>query len=136
MAEGLVNYYLGDEWQAVSVRTEPAGYVHPLAIRVMDELGIDISHHRSKATCEFRDADLDLVVTVCDDAAENCPVWLGRGERRHMGLQDPARATGGREERLAVFHQVRDAMRREVSHLLVGGNIHSPAGDKHDTSNP
>jgi arsenate reductase len=114
MAEGLVNYYLGDEWQAVSAGTEPAGYVHPLAVQVMSELGIDISGQRSKPAAEFRDANLDLVITVCDDAAENCPLWLGSGHKVHIGFQDPARAAGSDEERLAAFRQVRDEMRQRL----------------------
>ena len=120
MAEGVVNHSLSEEWQAVSAGTEPAGSVHPLAIRVMAELGIDISHQRSKPATEFRGADLDLVVTMCDDAAENCPVWLGRGRRVHIGFQDPARAGGSEEERLAVFRRVRDEIRREMLSLLRG----------------
>ena len=74
MAEGLVNHDLGDQWEAYSAGTEPAGYVHPLAVEAMAELGIDISGQRSKPAEQFRDADLDLVVTVCGDAAENCPL--------------------------------------------------------------
>ena len=119
MAEGLVNHYLGDEWQAYSAGTKPAGYVHPLAVQVMAELGIDTSRQRSKSTDEFRDKELDSVVTVCDDAAENCPVWLGNGRKVHIGFEDPARAVGSDEERLAVFRRVRDEMRRELFALLV-----------------
>jgi arsenate reductase len=118
MAEGLVNHEMGDEWQAVSAGTEPAGYVHPLAIRVMAEVGIDISGQRSKPATEFRNEDLDLVVTVCDDAAENCPVWLGHGVKIHIGFQDPAKAQGSEEERLATFRRVRDEIRREMLLLL------------------
>jgi arsenate reductase len=132
MAEGLVNHYLGDEWQAHSAGTEPAGYVHPLAVQVMAELGIDLSHQRSKGVDELRNNWFDVVVTVCDDAAENCPVWLpvpgaktkgGGGRRVHLGFEDPARATGSDEERLAVFLRVRDGIRREVLGLLVGGSM-------------
>ncbi len=82
------------------------------------KLGIDISHHRSKLADEFRDASFDLVVTVCNDAAEQCPVWLGSGRRMHIGFPDPARATGTPEERLAVFRQVRDAIRQKVLNYL------------------
>ena len=114
MAEGLVNHFLGEEWQAHSAGVEPAGYVHPLAVEVMAELGIDISGHQSKSTGHFRDVDLDLVVTVCDDAAESCPVWLGQGRKLHLGYRDPAAVTGGHEERLTVFRQVRDEMRQQV----------------------
>ena len=120
MAEGLVNHDLGDQWEAYSAGTEPAGYVHPLAVEAMAELGIDISGQRSKPAEQFRDADLDLVVTVCDDAAENCPLWLGQGRRVHKGHRDPATAVGTHEERLAVFRQVRDEIRREMFDLLDG----------------
>jgi arsenate reductase len=129
MAEGLVNYYLGDEWRAYSAGTAPAGYVHPLAVRAMAELGIDISRQRSKSADEFRTCAFDIVVTVCDDAAENCPIWLGNGRKVHIGFEDPARAAGSDEERLAVFCCVRDEMRREIFHLL------AVTGGKHDPSN-
>jgi arsenate reductase len=118
MAEGLANHYLGDEWTAYSAGTDPAGYVHPLAVRVMSELDIDLSGHVSKSTDELRGIKFDRVVTVCDDAAENCPVWLGHGHKTHIGFEDPARATGNEEERLAVFRRVRDEIRQEMFRLL------------------
>jgi arsenate reductase len=114
MAEGLVNYFLGDEWEAYSAGTKPAGYVHPMAIQVMAEFDIDISGHRSKSTDEFRYVGPDLVITVCDDAAEDCPVWLGQGQKAHLSFPDPAKATGSEEERLAVFRQIRDDIHRRV----------------------
>jgi arsenate reductase len=120
MAEGLVNHYLGDRWQASSAGTAPAGTVHTLAIRVMSELGIDISGQRSKSVEEFREAVPELVVTVCDDAAENCPVWLGRGRRVHLGFEDPAQAIGTDEERLAVFRRIRDEIRQRLFETLAG----------------
>jgi arsenate reductase len=122
MAEGAVNHYLGEEWRAYSAGTRPAGYVHPLAVRAMSELGIDISRQRSKTAGELRGREFDTVVTVCDDAAENCPVWLGSGRRVHIGFDDPARATGSEEERLAVFRRVRDEIRQELFDFLVNGN--------------
>jgi len=118
MAEGLVNHFLGDEWEAHSAGTVPAGTVHPLAVEAMAELGIDISHQRSKSVAEFRDAEFDIVITVCDDAAQNCPLWLGSGQVKHVGFADPAAATGSEEERLDLFRQVRDGIRREVIHYL------------------
>jgi len=136
MAEGLVNHFLGERWEAHSAGTHPAGYVHPLAVQAMAELGIDISSQRSKSVDEFRSADLDLVVTVCDNAAENCPVWLpvpgaqtqgGRGKQRHIGFPDPAVATGSEAERLEVFRQVRDDIRQKVVSHLESGNM-VPAG--------
>lgn len=114
MAEGLVNYFLGDRWEAFSAGTEPSGYVHPLAIKAMAELDIDISDQRSKSVDEFRGVTFDVVITVCDDAAENCPVWLGSGNVHHIGFADPADATGSEEERMEVFWKVRDGLRREV----------------------
>ncbi|MFL7867893.1 MAG: arsenate reductase ArsC [Anaerolineales bacterium] len=117
MAEALVNARLSDDWQAFSAGTVPAGYVHPKAIQVLDEIGIT---HRgqSKAADQFREMDFDLVVTVCDDAAENCPVWLGKGKRVHLGFPDPAKAGGTDEEQLAVFRSVRDAIAKKVPELL------------------
>lgn len=118
MAEGLVNHLLGDRWEAFSAGTEPAGYVHPLAVRVMAELGIDISDQRSKSVEELFGRDFDAVVTVCDQAARNCPVWLGRGRVKHIGFPDPAQATGSEEKRLELFRRVRDGLRREVFRYL------------------
>jgi arsenate reductase len=118
MAEGLVNHFLGDEWAAYSAGTAAAGYVHPLAIKAMAELGIDISHQRSKPVAEFRDTQFDLVITVCDQAAQNCPLWLGSGRVKHIGFPDPAAATGSEDERLEVFRQVRDGIHQEVMHYL------------------
>ena len=117
MAEAIVNARLSDDWRAFSAGTEPSGYVHLMAIQVLDEIGI--THNgESKHTDRFRDVDFDLVVTVCDDAAENCPLWLGKGKRVHLGFPDPARAQGTEEERLAVFRSVRDAIAQKVPELL------------------
>jgi arsenate reductase len=133
MAEGLVKHFLGDHWEAFSAGTAPSGYVHPLAIKVMAEIGIDISGGYSKSVDEFRDVEFDLVITVCDDAAENCPLWLGSGNIRHIGFPDPAEATGTEEEKLEVFRRVRDGLRQEVLLALEGmeetvsqGGFHAP----------
>lgn len=107
MAEALVNDRLGDTWQAASAGTQPSGYVHPRALQVLEEIGIK-HDGRSKNISDLESTDFDLVITVCDDAAENCPVWLGKGVRHHMGFPDPAKAEGSEEEILAVFRQVRD----------------------------
>ncbi|MBN1995036.1 MAG: arsenate reductase ArsC [Anaerolineae bacterium] len=114
MAEGLVNHFLHEQWQAYSAGTEPVGYVHPMAVEVMLELGIDISDNHSKAVDEFKDTPLDLVVTVCDAAAENCPIWLGSSRVVHLGFPDPAQAGGSEIERLAVFQRVRDDIGKTV----------------------
>jgi arsenate reductase len=128
MAEGLVNYFMGDEWEAYSAGTKPAGYVHPMAIQVMAEFDIDISRHRSKSVDEFRYVGPDVVITVCDDAAEDCPVWLGRGRKAHLSFPDPAKVTGSEAERLAVFRQVRDDIRQQVLDYLATVQIPASSG--------
>lgn len=114
MAEGLVNTLLNGRYEAFSAGTAPAGYVHPLAVQVMREIGVDISRQRSKSADELRDVAFDLVVTVCDDAAENCPVWLGDGHKVHLGFSDPAQARGSAQEITQAFRDVRDQMRVQV----------------------
>lgn len=89
MAEAIVNARMRGEWQAFSAGTQSTGYTHPLAVRALAEIGIE-HNGRSKRAVEFRETAFDLVVTVCDDAAENCPVWLGKGKRVHLGFPDPA----------------------------------------------
>lgn len=120
MGEGLVNHFLEDRWEAFSAGTEPAGYVHPLAIRAMHELAIDISGHRSKSVEELRGVDFDVAITVCDDTAGECPLWLGSGRVHHIGFPDPADASGSEEERMVVFRRVRDGLRRKVLSYLDG----------------
>jgi len=117
MAEAITNAKHFDVWEAVSAGTEPAGFVHSNAIKALNEIGID-HHGTSKSTDEFRGTAFDLVVTVCDDAAENCPIWLGKGKRAHMGFPDPAKATGDEEQVMAVFRAVRDDMQQKISVLL------------------
>lgn len=112
MAEALVNHLRGEQWRAVSAGTHPTGSIHPLAIEVLKEIGIDASRGRSKSMDEFRGAAFDLVVTVCDSAAEECPLWLGQGKRTHIGFPDPARGT------VEDFRSVRDDIRRRVIEFL------------------
>lgn len=118
MAEFLVNHDRGDRWQAVSAGTRPTGYVHPMAVHVLDELGIAAPYARSKSVDEFAGRIFDLVITVCDAAAEDCPLWLGTGRRVHIPFPDPARARGTEAEQLAVFRQVRDDIRRRLLEYL------------------
>ena len=118
MAEGLTRHFLGHLYRAYSAGTQPSGYVHPLAVQVMQEIGIDISQGYSKTPDEYRDITFDLVITVCDDAAETCPLWLREGHVEHIGFYDPARAQGSEEERLAVFRQVRDEIYARVLPFL------------------
>jgi len=135
MAEGLVNHSLGDQWEAFSAGTKPSGHVHSLAIKVMKELGIDVSDQRSKSVEEFRDAEFDAVITVCDDAAENCPLWLGPGRVSHMSFPDPADASGSEEERLEVFRRVRDGLsRRALEYLEMRGDTGAKGEESSGTS--
>jgi arsenate reductase len=117
MAEAIVNTRLSDRWQAFSAGTAPAGYVHPKALAVLSEIGIQHQGH-SKLADEYRDVDFDLVITVCDDAAENCPVWLGKGKRVHLGFPDPAKMEGTEDKIMQVFRSVRDDIERRVIELL------------------
>ncbi len=117
LAEAIVNARLSDEWEAVSAGTYPSGFVHPLALQVLQEIGID-HQGRSKSVDEFRTVPFDLVVTVCDSAAEECPIWLGQGKRVHLGFPDPAKATGTDEEVLTVFRVVRDSIAQKIPALL------------------
>jgi arsenate reductase len=118
MAEAIVNDRLGDQWLAVSAGTKPAGYVHPKAIQVLAEWDIR-QEGESKLADQFRNWDFDLVVTVCDSAAEECPAWLGKGVRVHHSFPDPAEATGSENEILAAFRLVRDAIAKEITTLLL-----------------
>ena len=117
IAEAIVNARYSSEWRAFSAGTHPAGFVHPLAIQVLHEIGIK-HHGESKSVEQFRQQDFDLVITVCEDASEECPVWLGRGKRLHEGFHDPAKAPGTDDERLLVFRQVRDEMIEKIPRLL------------------
>ncbi len=116
MAEAIVNArHPGG--RAFSAGVQPAGYVHPLALQALEEIGIQ---HRgeSKSVDRFREQPFDLVVTVCDEANEQCPAWLGSGKRVHRSFRDPARVAGSPSERLAAFRQVRDALVDSLPGLL------------------
>jgi arsenate reductase (thioredoxin) len=117
MAEGLVNHDLAGQVQAFSAGVRPSR-VNPRAIQVMAELGIDLSKHRSKGVEELAEEQFDLVITVCDRAAGQCPIFPGETEVRHVGFPDPAKATGTEEEIMAVFRRVRDALREQLVPLL------------------
>jgi arsenate reductase len=107
MAEGLLRALVGDRCEVASAGTE-ATRVHPLAIRAMAEIGIDVSAHTSKTLDRFVSQPWDYVITVCDSATERCPVFPARTTRIHWSVEDPSQATGTEEERLAVFRRVRD----------------------------
>jgi arsenate reductase len=117
LAEAIINHEMGDRWQAFSAGTNPSGFVHPLARKVLSEIGIE-HHGVSKSVEQFRNEPFDLVITVCDDAAENCPVWLGKGKRVHISFPDPAKAVGSEEEVMVVFRSVRDGIKLKVLAFL------------------
>ncbi len=112
LAEGLLRAAAGDILDVQSAGSKPAGYVHPLAIKVMSEIGIDLSAHRSKSMNEFLQQPVETVITVCGNADQACPVYPGQLNRHHWPFLDPAHAVGTEEEQLAVFRQVRDEIRR------------------------
>jgi len=117
MAEGLVNHDLAGRVQAFSAGVRPSR-VNPRAIKVMAEIGIDIGHHRSKSVDELAGEHFDLVITVCDQAAQQCPMFPGDAEVMHIGFPDPAKATGTEEEIMTVFRRVRDDLREHLVPLL------------------
>lgn len=111
MAEGVLREAAGDLIEVQSAGSNPAGHVHPLAIQVMKEIGIDISGHRSKHMNEYLNRNVETVITVCGNADQACPMFPGQVNRHHWGFDDPAHATGMEEERLVVFRKVRDQIR-------------------------
>ena len=120
MAEGLLRHLAGDRFEAHSAGTE-ATHVRPLAVRAMEEVGVDISGQRSKTLDGYLGETLDYVVTVCNDANEACPVFPGARRRLHWSFEDPSAATGTEEERLAVFRSVRDRIGARIEEELVNG---------------
>ena len=118
MAEGLLRHLGGDRFEAFSAGTE-ATHVRPLAIQTMAELGIDISEQESKTLDRYLDKPFDEVITVCDTAAEACPVFPGAGRRRHWSFEDPSKATGSEAEQLAVYRRVRDEIRSRIEQELL-----------------
>jgi len=118
MAEGLLRALGGDRYEPASAGLE-AGGLRPEAVRVMGEIGIDISGQSSKSVDEVADRSFDVVVTTCDEAREACPLFPGAARILHWGFPDPAAVDGAPEERLAAFRQVRDGLRRRILDELV-----------------
>jgi len=112
MAEGILRAAAGNHFRVASAGSKPSGYVHPLAIRVLSEIGIDISAHTSKHMDEFLGQDVETVITVCGNADQVCPRYPGQVNHHHWPFDDPAHAVGSEEERLEVFRRVRDEIRR------------------------
>ena len=112
LAEGILRAVAGDLLHVASAGSKPAGCVHPLAIRAMAEIGLDLSGHRSKHLNEFMTATVETVITVCGNADQACPIFPGQVNRHHWPFDDPAHATGTEEEQMAVFRRVRNEIRR------------------------
>ncbi len=112
LAEGILREAAGDAVRVASAGSKPAGYVHPLAIRAMQDIGIDISDHHSKHLSDFLHEPVETVITVCGNADQACPMFPGQVNRHHWGFDDPAHATGTEEEQLTAFRRVRDEIRR------------------------
>jgi arsenate reductase len=117
MAEGLMKSLGSEQWDVKSAGTFPS-YVHPLAIRAMEEIGIDISQQTSKSYDQFLEERFDYLVTLCDEAAQTCPVFPGEREKLHWPLEDPATAIGTIDERMMVFRKVRDEIKMKIEELL------------------
>jgi arsenate reductase len=133
MAEGLLRHLAGDRYESLSAGAHPAGFVHPLAIDALGELGIDITGSESKHILDFvppRGDPPDLVISVCDSAARECPAFPGKVARMHWPFHDPIHATGSKEQKMKVFRRVRDEIRARLDEALAAGEIDAalPAG--------
>jgi len=117
MAQGLFSHLSNGTYDAYSAGVSPTT-VNPLAIRAMREIGIDISHHTSDGIEQYLNRDFDLVITVCDNAQENCPIFPGAKNTRHWPFEDPADAKGSEKERMRVFRKVRDKIRDKIANFL------------------
>lgn len=120
LAEGILREVAGDILDVQSAGSKPAGYVHPLAIAAMKEIGIDISAHRSKSMTEFMDKKVETVITVCGNADAACPIFPGQVNRHHWPFEDPAHAAGTDAEKLEVFRRVRNEIRRTFTAYAEG----------------
>ncbi len=116
MAEGLMKALGGKPWKVRSGGSIPS-FVHPLAIRVMGEIGIDISQQPSKSLNQFLNDEFDYIITLCDEAALSCPAFPGQGKRLHWSIEDPA-ANDTTEEKLLVFRRIRDEIKNRIEELL------------------
>lgn len=112
MAEGILQNAAGDLFDVFSAGSNPTGYVHPTAIEVLKEIGIDISGHESKHLDQFLNAGMDTVITVCDDANEACPIFPGDVTRYHWGFEDPPKAAKNGESEMEAFQRIRDEIRK------------------------
>lgn len=122
MAEGLLRHMAGDEFEVFSAGVAPTT-VRPEAIEALAEIGIDISNHRSKSVDEFPGQEFDYVITVCDNANEQCPVFPGKTKRIHWSFEDPAAVTGEWDQRLEAFRKVRDQIEERLIEFAEIGNV-------------
>lgn len=130
LAEGILRAMADDLFEVHSAGSKPAGYVHPLAIRAMAEIEIDISAHRSKHMNEFLQRPIETVITVCGNADQACPTFPGQVNRHHWPFDDPAHATGTETEQLAVFRRVRDEIRQTLQAYVAGRRDALKAADR------
>jgi len=131
IAEGILREAAGDSINVQSAGSKPAGHVHPLAIQVMKEIGIDISEHHSKHMDEYTSQKIETVITVCGNADQACPTFPGQVNRHHLGFDDPAHATGTDEDKIKVFRRVRDEIK-----LVFGAYAAGRADQRKTTSKP
>jgi arsenate reductase len=117
LAEALTNHFESSHWIAFSAGTEPTGYVHPLALAVLGEIGV-LHHGESKSVEVYQGKAFDLIITVCDQAEEQCPTWLEKGKVIHQSFRDPASIQGTEDEILLVFREVRDQIKESIQKLL------------------
>lgn len=117
MAEGIINHFSGDRLEAYSAGTN-ASFVNPRAIEVLKEIGVDISNYRSKNLSEYDRQAFDYVITLCGDANENCPLYIGGTKKTHIGFDDPAKATGAQDEIMSEFRRVRDEIKAKMEEFF------------------
>lgn len=120
MAEGILRSLLPTGWEIASAGSVPTGFVHPLAVRALAEIGVDISAHHSKHLNEFLDREVETVITVCGNADQACPLFPGQVNRHHFPFDDPAHASGTEDQQLAEFRRVRDQIRAVFSAYAAG----------------
>ncbi|MGA3169545.1 MAG: arsenate reductase ArsC [Chthoniobacteraceae bacterium] len=120
IAEGILRAAAGDLIEVASAGSKPSGYVHPFAIQVMKEIGIDISGHTSKHMDTFLTRNVETVITVCGNADQACPIFPGQLNRYHWGFDDPARATGSDQQKLLIFRRVRDEIQKVFQAYAAG----------------
>jgi arsenate reductase len=129
MAEGILKYLGGDRYYSCSAGSNPTGYVHPLAIETLREMNIDISTHVSRSVVEFLDQSWDIVITVCDNAKESCPVFPGKQQRIHWNLEDPAQFQGTESQKRAFFRNIASEIEARIRQLLSASEGGTPPNE-------